>query len=304
MEIFNIEHSLLEYKKLLVVELEKIIEIFNRPTADFSTSSYNSQQEAVADIHSIIKDIKSGDVYAIDRVPYIFSTHSGFEKIAQKSGFMNEYNKIEHAYASLIGSIRQAEKRDKNIYGDAFNANSQSTNHDSYASNPGRLQISEEKWQAMIKLSRWGFFKKRQAKKVRPIIQEYMLFGDTQPALVMNTNPLLVAPYSSDLDAVVLLYFPKEYVELYNLKKYDRLISVNTYGTTKAYDDIIFGPNMFNSWSEMFPNIGEFLSDDLDKIKKHKENIPEATWDYVKKLADEYVIRYKGLPRDAFWFVR
>ncbi len=141
----------------------------------------------------------------------------------------------------------------------------------------------------------------RRKKRVR----EYICYGDTQPAVVISVKPLLIAPYSDEMDAVVLLHFPQAYAEKYGLQKFDRLISVNTYAGPDLHiaKDIFVGPNYLNRWVDFFPLIADFLSDDTEKLQKHKESIPDSVWDYTATLGEEYLLKHKGLMRNGFWFL-
>ena len=56
-----------------------------------------------------------------------------------------------------------------------------------------------------------------------------LCYGDTQPAVVVSTQPLLIAAYSDEMDAVVMLKFPAEFVEKYSLSVGDRLTTSNVY---------------------------------------------------------------------------
>lgn len=40
-----------------------------------------------------------------------------------------------------------------------------------------------------------------------------LCFGDTQPAVVVSAKPLIIAAYSDEMDAVVMLHFPVELTE-------------------------------------------------------------------------------------------
>ncbi|MDP4177175.1 MAG: hypothetical protein Q8900_02395 [Bacillota bacterium] len=131
-------------------------------------------------------------------------------------------------------------------------------------------------------------------------IQEHLLFGDSQPAVVISKKPLIVAAYSEDIDCVVLLKFPDRYVELYSLDERSRLISINTYFRGDKFQrDITPGVNCDYTWRGYSPIIGEFITDDIDVLKKKKEKINEELWQYVYKLGIEYIDMHPNTYRDG-----
>ena len=105
------------------------------------------------------------------------------------------------------------------------------------------------------------------------------------------------------MDAVAILKFPQEYAQEYHLKKNDRLITVNTYCYKKIYFDVFYGPKYLKRYMDFQPNIGDFLSSEYDKIKNHKENIPEIIWQRCKKFGETYYDQHKGMSREGFWFI-
>ena len=131
-------------------------------------------------------------------------------------------------------------------------------------------------------------------------LEEYIKFGDTQPAIVVSISPLIVAAYSDEMDAVVALKFPKQFVREYNLELFSKLISVNvySYGFTIS-EDIEIGPGYYRRYVNFTPTIVDFLSE-IQKIDCHKINIPEKTWDYVKYLALKYPLNKF---RKGYWFI-
>jgi hypothetical protein len=164
-----------------------------------------------------------------------------------------------------------------------------------YASNPGGLKLDKQKWKEIITARKpKGFPKSR--------LKGCIKLGDTNPAIVASLDPLLVAAYSEDMDAVIMLKFPQEYIERYNLKKQDKLITINIYFTQLLHKDIFAGENCSNQWEDFMPTIGNFVSSDIDKIKAHTENIPEELWQHVQHLAEDYLSKHNGLYREGFWF--
>lgn len=139
---------------------------------------------------------------------------------------------------------------------------------------------------------------------MRKNIQRRISYGDTQPAVVVSENPFIVAAYSDEMDAVVLLKFPVILAQINGIKLHDKLVSVNGYGRdNEIAHDIFVGENYLGNWTDFIPLIGDLLSDDTDRLNQHKSNIPEFLWDYVRMLGENYWRDHKDLVRSGFWFI-
>lgn len=154
------------------------------------------------------------------------------------------------------------------------------------SSNPGKVKLSEKKWLEMVVICR----PKSNVARKKSLIAEYMWFGDFQPAIVVSLEPLKIAAYSDEMDAVVILKFPNALIKIYNLDEKDRLITTNVYYTEGSIsNDIYIGENYQNRYVDFFPTIIDFLSDDIQIIDEHKKNISKETWNYVYELGKKHV---------------
>jgi len=76
-------------------------------------------------------------------------------------------------------------------------------------------------------------------------LQEHLIFGEPNPAVVISVSPLVVAAYAAPLDCVVLLSFKQAFlVKDHGLKIGSRLLAICTYkrGTGKIDSDLDPGP--------------------------------------------------------------
>lgn len=123
-------------------------------------------------------------------------------------------------------------------------------------------------------------------------IRQYAQYGDSQPAVVASTNPFLVAVYSDEFDAVIMVNFTEEILKTNNLHLGDRLLSVNVYQNDMSnfHSDIIPGFGYLNNWSGFIPTVVDFVSKDLESIKTRKSIISEELWERTGVLAKEYLI--------------
>lgn len=128
--------------------------------------------------------------------------------------------------------------------------------------------------------------------------------GDAQPAEVIRLEPLIIATHTDELDCVALLRVnpaaAKILIERHNLRVGSRLLAVNTYyqtGSPLQQTDVIQGPKARGVWGAFVPQIADFLSDDIDLLKRMKARITEPEWAMVAPKA-KTLIDAKG------WLVR
>jgi len=125
----------------------------------------------------------------------------------------------------------------------------------------------------------WGN-QKLNAAGVRDMIAEHLRCGDSRAAVVLQTSPvLLVAAYTDEQDAVLLLHFPDFLTAEYDLKPGKKLLTINTHGRgEKMMPDIVEGPATTGRWMNYYPIIADFLSDDPQTISNRKRAISDAEW--------------------------
>lgn len=176
------------------------------------------------------------------------------------------------------------------------------TDSSTAASNPGNILLSEKKWNKIV--NDLYSVSKNRVKYYKTSVQGHLAHGDSQPAVVISAAPLLVAAYSEDMDAVIICKFPEYFKQTYDLKIGSKLICINTYGRGNTISLSIHpGPKYLGVWTDFYPLIADFLSEDVEYIKKKKQTIEEEKWAHVKALGDEYVRKFsKGHFRTGFWF--
>jgi hypothetical protein len=124
--------------------------------------------------------------------------------------------------------------------------------------------------------------------------------GDCRAAIVVSLSPLLIAAYSDEFDAVVLLRFAPRLAAVYDLAVGQRLVTVNNYEQSiSRQTDFRPADGVSSPWTGFYPLIAEFLTDDLAKIKQVKEQISEEEWKRAYELGMQKVLQYWPLPRDG-----
>ncbi len=159
-----------------------------------------------------------------------------------------------------------------------------------YAENAGNVELSEEKFrQVRDKILKISFFDKAQYNSNFERINDYMMNGDTQPAVVYSVNSLIISAYSDEMDGVVFLEFPDELAEMYNLQKGTRLVTSNVYKYgSKAVKDINAGAGYLKRYSDFTPIVQLFLTDNENYARRRTMLFGEEVWDRVNCLTEEY----------------
>jgi hypothetical protein len=132
-------------------------------------------------------------------------------------------------------------------------------------------------------------------------IATHLLRGDSRAAVVMSTQPLLIAAFSDEFDAVVMLRFDEALRSRYSLQVGDRLLTINTYTRVgkKPARDIILGPRTTGTFRNFTPLIAEFLSDDLGRIQYRKASIENEEWRRTQQFGEAFLQRWPGKARDG-----
>lgn len=141
-----------------------------------------------------------------------------------------------------------------------------------------RLQPELYGWRTWFTRAQWGG-DQLTAHQARRMLAEHMSFGDTRAAVVVQTSPLVVAAYTDEQDAVLLLRFPGFVAESEDLPVGAQLLTVNTYGRgTRLAADLIEGPASTGRYTNFHPVIAEFVSNDRDLIERRKMAISTDEW--------------------------
>jgi hypothetical protein len=116
---------------------------------------------------------------------------------------------------------------------------------------------------------------------------EHALMGDCNPAIVISLNPLVVAAYADEMDAVVLLRFKSSLVAAFDLTLGKRLVSANSYmeQVGRAFArDVEVGENHTGRYVNFKPVILDFITKDKERLELLRKMIPEAMWHRAEEL--------------------
>lgn len=174
-----------------------------------------------------------------------------------------------------------------------------------HAENQANVKFSYKKYYSFRNKIATKFSERFNADMMIGEVAPALCYGDTQPAVVVSTDPLLIAAYSDEMDAVVMLKFFTEFAEQYNLSVGTRLTTSNVYfyGNTIA-EDIHVGPKYSAQFSDFTPIVQLFLGKNDEKIMQKTSLFGEDTWQTVSQLADEYARLYPDSFRDGFFYFK
>ena len=136
-------------------------------------------------------------------------------------------------------------------------------------------------------------------------VMRALLYGDTQPAVVVLTEPLVIAAYSDEMDAVVMLRFPSEFVAKYGLTPGTRLTASCVYFSgEQVAADIFVGERYLRRWVDFMPIVQLFLGKGDEKIRAKTALFGEDVWSRVAEMADAYLYEHPDLFRDGFYYFK
>jgi hypothetical protein len=165
--------------------------------------------------------------------------------------------------------------------------------------NPGLFRVSDEMLRRLrpdcYGLGAWLFQKFTDVTRTlsfRDLIKEHLWLGSIQAALVMSLQPGRVAAYSDMLDCVALLDYPPRFLEDFQLRRGDRLLTVNMYHQSGPQRDLVYGPGKCSDWTGFQPIIADFVSDDEARLEERKTALPEENWQRAWGLGVDYVRRW------------
>ena len=174
-----------------------------------------------------------------------------------------------------------------------------------YADHQARVKFSYKKYYSFRNRINTKFSGRFYSDMQIERVTNALFYGDTQPALVVSTEPLLVAAYSDEMDAVVMLRFPSEFVGKYELTTGTRLTTSNVYFEgERVVSDIFIGVGYLRRWVDFMPVVQLFLGKQDDKIRAKTALFEENVWDRVTELAEAYIYEHPDLCRDGFCYFK
>ena len=132
----------------------------------------------------------------------------------------------------------------------------------------------------------------------KPFTLQFMLEGDVQPAIVISLDPLLVACYSDELDAVTVQYLPSELIPKLKLQMYSKLLTVNGYGK-RPTKDVTLGPNALGNYASVTSIIADLYTDDTLRLNTLKNAFEEEWWNHTVNLGRKYLEDHPGMARNG-----
>ena len=173
------------------------------------------------------------------------------------------------------------------------------------ASNQANVKFSYKKYYSFRNRINTTFGGRFHSDMCIDYVARALCYGDTQPALVVSVSPLTIAAYSDEMDGVLMLRFPDEFVDKFNLYPGMRLTTSNVYFRENRFPaDIVTGEDYCNQYTDFMPIVQLFLGKNDEKIQAKTELFGEDIWDRVKEKAAQYTLDHPDFSRDGFYYFK
>lgn len=133
-------------------------------------------------------------------------------------------------------------------------------------------------------------------------IQMQMNDGDIQTAVVVSTDPLLVACRSEDLDAVVLQCYPADLGRARGWEVGTCLLiccTYNGYGPLRKNKDIDPSPRANPKFKSFGPILADLYAADTAYLERKKSEIPQVMWQTAWEMGKAYMAAHPGMARNG-----
>ena len=177
------------------------------------------------------------------------------------------------------------------------NPSMSSRRNTTFAGHPGRIHVDRKKldqyeknFQGCIGLVANILFGLFRVPGEVAAVTEHAQKGDCNAAAVINLDPLIVAAYSDELDAVALLKFSQRERTGYQLEVGTMLVTANKYFSEVARtgaDDVSMGPGNHGRWQNFQPIILNFITSDSQRLEEIYGGIPEDQWQRCLELGTD-----------------
>ena len=173
----------------------------------------------------------------------------------------------------------------------------------SFAGDPGKLILSDEKYEKIAQILNLNNYDLKVFNKKKKLIKEHIKYGDTQPAIVVSVDPLIISSYTDEIDCVVMLKYPNEFVSIYDLKIGDRLVTVNQYYPKLNFNyapDLIPGEHASKYWRDVIPVVGLFVCENEEYCKRKVRLFESKDWDILQEKTINYLKEKPNVSRNGF----
>lgn len=154
------------------------------------------------------------------------------------------------------------------------------------SSNPAKLKLSKDLWR-QIEPEKFGFAAMAKDFMIASSgkhtgytgLSQALHIGDVDAGWVVSVKRPIVAAYSIELDAVVLLEMDKNWPGVASWKRGQRILVVNVYPLDGRSDPRIPpGPNSHDRFRDFNPIVPALICSDSKRIDSLMRSIPESIW--------------------------
>lgn len=162
------------------------------------------------------------------------------------------------------------------------------------ASHAGRFKFSQERFRSLYP-EYFRFFGRKSPSDDRTLdecyesLQDHLQRGDTRAAVVVSTDPILVAAFTDELDCIAMLQFPHRPKATGRLEVGSRLLTSNMYhNKLNIASDLRPGERDTQRFQNFHPVIADFFADDHFSVLQRKEAIAEDEWECAMEMGQKY----------------
>lgn len=180
------------------------------------------------------------------------------------------------------------------------------TDKTTFAENPGKVKLSSKKWKQILDILNLDKNAQKYYKKQISKVKSYLAHGDTQVAIVMKLEPLLIATYSDEMDAIIMLKFPTIFKDIYNLEIGMVMATNNVYWPKNMFDiasDIFVGEYYGKVYRDVIPLISLFFAKDEEVVANNLKLLKKDLIERAKVLSVKYLEEHQDLMRDGFFYL-
>ena len=180
-----------------------------------------------------------------------------------------------------------------------------------FASKPGKIRMSGKMYYYFLNQFKEAHKVKTVEPDFFPVFEEHLQRCDSNPAIVLKTEPtVVVAAATEDIDDVLFLEFDPDLLNVRPVKVGDRLVSVNSYRWKEDCVDPILaeGELASGTYGATFALIGDFMCEKPQDAHRARGQLPAEEWLRLEQLIQRRLDsgrtqNHPGNPFDLQWYL-
>ena len=176
------------------------------------------------------------------------------------------------------------------------------------AKHPARIRITARKYRELRAHVASSALERKELDRYSCFLADLLMNGELQPAVVISTEPFVVAVYSDEFDGTLLLSLPETLAEELPLEKGARTVAAVSYYETPfsglgLQKDIFPGPAQTGRWTDLLPVLPVLLTEDEALLREKADELDPALWDRALLRIRQHCEDFPDRVRNAFWYI-